>query len=264
MPVPSILIVDDEKNLRDTLAIILEDEGYHVTSAANAAEALARLQKHTFDMAFLDIRMPGVSGLELLPQIRQLYPRLPVIILTAHASLESAIEAMRKGANDYLFKPVNPAEIITHVQKILAEQSRDTVSIVQEMRNLLQELEGHPEPAAGAATDLANSDEPETERYLSNGPVTVDLLSRQVFRDEKRVDITPTSFDYLVVLIRHSPEVVSYPDLVKFAQNYELSGYEANELARGRIHELRRAIELNPKKPQHIITVRGVGYRFVS
>lgn len=262
----TILVVDDEPNLRTTLAHILQDEGYVVTTAANAKIALQYLQAGAYDLAFLDIQMPEVNGLTLLSQIREMYDEMPILILTAHASLESAIAALRHGANDYLFKPIDPSQILERISKILSQQQKPKRrrEIFQEMKNLISEL------------DQINVDSNLTEdrrtggltavdpaRFLQRGPICLDLHTHQVTVDGNLFTLTSTSFDYLVTLMRHSPEVVPCTTLVIESQNYILSQIEANEMSRKRIHELRKAIEPDPRTPQHIITVRGIGYRLV-
>jgi len=256
----SILIVDDEQNLRETLAVILRDEGYHVYSAANPSEALAYLRQRSFDIMFLDIRMPEKSGLDLLPEIRQIHPRMPILILTAFASLDSAIEAMRKGANDYLFKPINPIDILNRVSIMLQKRANTSQNIVQEMKTLLAQLEdsGQTIPAADESETQENN-----PRFLRCGNIILDLIARQISYDGESISVTPTSFDYLLTLVRHPSETIAYADLVREAQGYDLSPIEANDLARGRIHELRKALKEDPRNPSKIITVRGIGYRLV-
>jgi DNA-binding NtrC family response regulator len=104
----SILIVDDEANLRSTLTLILQRAGYTVRAAANGQEGLRCLHDEKIDLLFLDLKMPGKDGMEILPDIRLLHPELPVLVLTANASLDVAVEAMRIGAYGYLLKPVEP------------------------------------------------------------------------------------------------------------------------------------------------------------
>ena len=115
----SILIIDDEPGLRKTLAMILQRVGYQVTTAGSAHEANQLLQKGAFNLVFLDLKLPDADGIQILPAIRKIYPDMPVIILTAHASLSSAIEAIRAGARDYLLKPFEPAEIVDRVSTII-------------------------------------------------------------------------------------------------------------------------------------------------
>lgn len=122
----SILIIDDEAYLRSTLAIILKRAGYSVTTAAGAQEALQILLSNQIDLVFLDLKMPGKDGMELLPEIRLLDPNLPVLILTANASLETAIQSMRMGAIGYLMKPIDPEQIINRVEEIIQEQKMES------------------------------------------------------------------------------------------------------------------------------------------
>src|SRR4030067_2410988 len=104
----SILIIDDEPNLRRSLGLILQREGYSITTASNASEAIQLLQAGAYDLAFLDIKLPDQNGIQLLPQIKALYPDMPILILTAHATLDTAILAVRLGARDYLLKRIAP------------------------------------------------------------------------------------------------------------------------------------------------------------
>ena len=132
----SILIVDDEEKLRMTLSRILSKAGYNVTTAASGEEALNLTQAGAFELAFIDLMMPGIGGLALLAEFRKYYPEMPVLILTAHATLESAIEAVRQGARDYLLKPADPRKIIERVEEILTEQQQP-----QRQREILSQIQ---------------------------------------------------------------------------------------------------------------------------
>ena len=109
-----VLIVDDDDNLRRVTQVLLEHEGYVASTAASAAEALRLLESRAQDIVICDLRMPGMSGIDLLREIRATYPGVIVIIVTAHGSRESAAESMALGAYDYLTKPVR-AEVLRHV-----------------------------------------------------------------------------------------------------------------------------------------------------
>ncbi len=115
----AILVVDDEANLRRTLALILQREGYMVITAATLTDARACLGQNTFDLVFLDLKLPDANGLTLLPELRNKYPNIPVIILTAHDKLGVAIEAVTHGARDYLLKPIDPAVLLARVRELL-------------------------------------------------------------------------------------------------------------------------------------------------
>lgn len=117
----SILVIDDEENLRRTLALILQREGYTVSTAGNVQEARRCLQADSFSLVFLDLKMPDANGMTLLPELHERFPRMPVLVLTAHDKLDAALEAVRGGARDYLLKPVDPTVIIQRVREVLAE-----------------------------------------------------------------------------------------------------------------------------------------------
>jgi two-component system, NtrC family, response regulator AlgB len=106
-----LLIIDDEANIRRTTAVALEGLGHATAGAENRAEALKHLEADHFDLAFLDLKLDGESGLDLLPEMLKLEPRLEVVVFTAYASIETAVEAMRRGAVDYIPKPFTPEQI---------------------------------------------------------------------------------------------------------------------------------------------------------
>ena len=116
----TVLVVDDEEAVGKVLAALLTQDGHRTTWVASAEAALATLEKKSFDVVISDVRMPGLSGLELLKLIRAKSPELPVILLTAHGSVPLAVEAMREGAADFMLKPFNREEVLFVVQKVLA------------------------------------------------------------------------------------------------------------------------------------------------
>jgi len=266
IPAQTILVVDDEPNLRHTLSLILQRAGFQVTMAANGKETMENLRAGAYDLVFLDLKLPDTSGLVLLPEIRRLYPDMPVLILTAHATLESAMEAVRQGARDYLLKPIDPPHILARVHEVLAEQQqprrrREIVSQVQELLAELRQVDGTEAPVTPVVPTLPAAD---PARFLVCGKLTVDLHTRHVSIDNHYVSLPPSTFDYLVVLMRHSPRAVSYEVLVKEAQAYDLSRAEARDMARWHIHEMRKVLEADPRHPSYIITVRDIGYCLVT
>ncbi len=263
----SILVIDDEANLRQTLTTILQRAGYQVSSAKNGDEACQFLRTGPYGLVFLDLKMPGTDGLTLLPEFRQMYPQMPIFILTAHATINSAIKAVKEGARDYLLKPVDPEQLLERVRNIFSEQQqpqrrREIVSQLQDLLTELHQIEG-AEPPDQVADPAPNSD---TSRYLYLGSMTIDLHTRMVeFNNSgKKVTIPPSSFNYLIVLVRHSPNPVQFEVLVIEAQGYSMTRAEAREIVRGHIHELRKAIEPDMPHPQFIITVRDYGYRLIA
>jgi DNA-binding NtrC family response regulator len=118
----NVLIVDDEKNIREGLGTALEMDGYNVSLAADGKEAIALINSTDMDLVITDLKMPGVSGEELLKYVSSSYPTVPVIILTGHGTIESAVKAMRDGAYDFLTKPVNLDRLSLLVKRALSNR----------------------------------------------------------------------------------------------------------------------------------------------
>ena len=260
-----ILVIDDEPQLRLTLGAILQKAGYDATLAENGALALKAMTNARFDLAFLDLKMPDFNGLDLLPQLRALDPDLPVLILTAYATLESAMEAVRGGARDYLLKPVDPTNILARVAEILAEhrppsRRRELISQAQQLLQELQQLDGttNVEP-----TSLPTPRDTEPERFLRRGKLTLDLHTKQLVIDGQITHLPPSTFDYLVTLVRNSPNIVSFEKLVRESQAYILDKVDARDISRWHIHKIRKALEEDPANPSIVITERDKGYRLV-
>jgi DNA-binding response OmpR family regulator len=260
-----ILIIDDEAVLRQTLARVLQQAGFEVTTAENGEQGLDFLKTTDFDMLFMDLRMPGLTGLEVLKLIHANYPSLPVVLFTAQPDLSSAVEALRNGATDYLLKPLKPQAIIERAQTILANQQKENRKreIALQIEALQAELKNLETSESGQPT-LTQPSGMEKDRFLKRGALVLDMHARRLIVNEKTVNIPPTSFDYLVVLARHAPNVVNYQTLVAEAQGYQADGREAQELTKWHIHQLRQAIEKDAHNPSYLINVRGTGYRLVA
>ena len=121
----SIMVVDDEKIVRESLFFWFEKAGYTVDTASSGFEALEKLETYPFDIMFVDIKMPGMDGIQLLEKIKTEYPDTDVIIITAYGSIESAIKAMKTGASDYLLKPFKPNYLSLVMEKILQQEKTD-------------------------------------------------------------------------------------------------------------------------------------------
>jgi DNA-binding response OmpR family regulator len=259
----NILIIDDEAVLRQTFTRILKQAGHEVTTAADGAEALKRLEATRFDLAFLDIHLPGgMDGIEVLKQISETYPFVSVILFTGNASLQTAIDAVRLGATDYLVKPVSPDVLLERTKAVIKQQSllrrrRELLEHIAALQEELRQLDASPNnpPSPTAQFD--------SERYLKTGPLLVDLQTRRATFGEQILTLPPATFDYLVVLARHTPDIVPYQTLVNEAQGYHTDPRQAQELAKWHIHEIRRALEPDSRRPRHIINERGEGYRLI-
>jgi two-component system alkaline phosphatase synthesis response regulator PhoP len=259
-----ILIIDDEASLRRTLARILQSAKFEVTTAASGQEGLAFLSQQSFDLVYLDIRMPDMNGLEVLKAIHSRFPELDVVLFTAQPDMNSAVEALRRGATDYLLKPLQPQALIDRTEAIFTRREKEhrKREIQKQIKTLQVELSKLED--GGVQPIPAILEENASERFIIRGTIILDVQARRLKVREQAVSIPPTTFDYLVVLVRHSPNVVDYQTLVAEAQGYQADFREAQELVKWHVHHIRQAIEPDPRKPVYLINQRGTGYRLVA
>ena len=131
----NILVVDDEEIVRESLTSWLEEDGYHVECAEGGKKALERLPERNWDLMLVDLKMPGMDGIQLMDEVHKTNPEMLIIIMTAYATVDTAVKAMKKGAYDYFVKPFNPDDISLTIRKIV-----DHHNLVQENLFLRKEL----------------------------------------------------------------------------------------------------------------------------
>jgi DNA-binding response OmpR family regulator len=257
-----IMIVDDEAAERISLAEILRLEGYEVATASSGEEALSLLKRSSpFDLMVLDLKMPGIDGLEVTEAVKEQSPNTAIILLTAFGTLETAIQAIRKGAHDYLLKPAAVLEILesvrTGLEKHRHEQHRQhLVSQLQQTLSELVTIEG--------AKVVEEATSPQPDRFIQVRDVVVDRQRRIVTVRGKPLDLTPTEFKILVCLMETPDQVWSPRELVRRAQGYDTDAWGARAIIRVHIRRLRKKLESDPSSPKYILNVRGVGYTFAS
>jgi DNA-binding response OmpR family regulator len=260
-PEAHILVVDDELSLRRTLTQMLNRMGYRAAGAASGKEALRYIGRHTVDLVVLDLKMPGMDGVEVMETARPMAPNIVFIILTAYGTLESAIAGIRHGAFDYLLKPSPMKEIIKTIEAGLAEreqrleQGEDPVALLERALHTLKDSSEAEDSAVTAGS---------AERFLQADGVTVDLQRKVVVVRESPVDLTPTEFDILVCMMRQQNHVLSCRQIVAQIRDHAMDERDARILLRSHIHRLRQKVEKDPTDPSLIRTVRGEGYIFSS
>lgn len=260
MPTTRVLVVDDEVAERITLAEVLRLEGYHVSLAASGEEALAQADEGTpFEIVILDLKLPGIGGLQVLDHIHRYNPETIVILITGYGTLETAIEALRKGAYDYLLKPCPVEDILATMERGLSElkQEKHRRALVQQLQDTVQELV-NAEPIAPAATD------PAEDHFIQVSGVIIDRAKHLVTLNGARIDLTPTEFRLLECLIQKADQVCTPQELVRCAQGYEADPWGARSIIRVHIRRLRSKLEPDPQHPCFIVNVRGVGYMFAT
>lgn len=252
-----ILVVDDEEAARRSLTDILKLEGYQVVAKPDGPSAVEALEgDEGFDLMLLDLKMPGMSGLEVLEQAIKLAPDCKVIMLTAHGSLESAIEALRYGAHDYLLKPAAPNDIMASVSKAISLRSESDRKrrLLEQMEASIQELKD----VEGVETL------PESTRtvYSLGDDIKVDLERREIWQGENNISLTPTEGKLMKVLLENRGRVLSHRELVMLVQGYQTTDWEAPEIMRPLVSRLRRKLAHFSGGSEWIINVRGTGYVF--
>ena len=263
----NILIVDDETNIRTGLKAILTRDGHQVMDVACAEEALPVLETFPCEVAIVDIRMPGMSGVDLLHVIKARWPVVAVILLTGHGTLETAMQAVKEGAHDYLLKPAQPDAIRQAVASALAasRRRREETFLFQSLRSSLERMEqlpaepNQPAEVSGSPGSLGSR----TPRTITAGDLHIDLAAYEVRRGEQPISLTRSEFQLLVSLASRPGEAIDYVTLVQMTLEYEAEPWEAKELIKRHVFSLRQKIEPEPSSPRTILNVRGIGYRLV-
>lgn len=222
-----ILVVDDDAALRDLLTGYLEKQGFEVAEAEDGREMDACLARQEADLIILDLMLPGDDGLTLARRLRE-RSQIPIIMLSARGDEVDRIVGLEVGADDYLPKPFNPRELLARIRAVLRR------------------------PACPA--------EQEQSRRFLFGPYRLDVLNRQLYRDDEPLPLTGGEFDLLLILVENPNRVLDRDHLLDLQKGYERSPFDRSidvQIAR-----LRAKVEPDTKHPRYIRTVWGKGYIF--
>lgn len=268
-----VLVVDDEGAIRYSVSKTLQRVGYNVNEAASGEEALDMIRNQRYDVILTDIRMPGITGVELLKRIKDLAPDAIVILMTGYASLGTAVEALRLGAHDYLIKPSSSQDIRQSVSRGVdrARNLKRRRALLDAIRSNVSELSRNDADTIKAIFDDGdeddeplNLDEPIVEAVTTNmtlGPLTIYPGRYQIAVGDRPIDLTPTEFDLLLYLAAHRGRVVSCHELVREVRGYTVDEAEAREVIRPHVSNLRRKLKQAGQDADLIVNVRGIGYR---
>jgi DNA-binding response OmpR family regulator len=230
-----ILVVDDDLTTRKMLRFVLEQQGGHrVVEAADAAGALLILADESFDLAMIDVVMPGIDGLELCKRIRAT-SNMPIVVVSARGDIQSRVRGLQLGADDYLPKPFDPSELAARVEAVLRRSNRSVRA--------------------------------DGDGRMRIGDVTLDLTEHRVELREARgcrrnVQLTPTEFKLLLVLARAPGRAFSRQELQTSIWGKTGEDEAGNSTVNAYVSGLRDRLETDPKNPRYLVTVRNVGYRF--
>ena len=233
----AILIVDDEKEIRDLIDIYLKGEGYKTIKAENGEEALQLLEENEVDLIILDIMMPKLNGIEACLKIRE-EREMPIIMLSAKSEDIDKILGLNTGADDYLTKPFNPLELVARVKSQLRRYKRFI-----KMDKVNKEL----------VLESGN------KNILDIDEITINLETHEVFKNELEIKLTPTEFDILVLLSENRGKVFSIENIYNSVWKQDFM--QSDNTVMVHIRKLREKIEDNPRSPKFVKTVWGVGYK---
>jgi len=222
----SILVIDDEAQIRKLLSITLTSFDFKVTEASTAKEGLVAVANHPPDLVLLDLGLPDTNGHDVLRHLREWFSN-PIIILSVQSSEEDIIKALDNGANDYLVKPFRTGELVARIRSALR---------------------------------IANMDD--NVALVSFGNLSIDFAARVVKLNDSIVKLTATEYSLLALLAKNEGKVLTHNYLLH--QVWGPSYKNESQYLRVFIAQLRKKIEIDPNRPIHILTESGVGYRFVE
>ena len=222
-----VLIVDDDKKTVDLARLYLEKDGYRIITAYDGKQALDAAHQKKPDLIVLDLMLPEIDGLELCRILRAEGDKVPIIMLTARTMDEDKLQALDLGADDYVTKPFSPRELVARVRAVLRRVSDA----------------GERGPATISCGDLA-----------------VDFVRHELRRGQQPVDLTPTEFKLLGILVKEQGRAFTRLELLDRVFGVDYDGMERTIDVH--IMNLRKKVEVDPANPCHVVTVPGVGYRF--
>lgn len=226
---PRILIVDDEREIREAIRIYLRGEDIETVMASNGQEAIDLVKQEEIHLVLMDVMMPGIDGIVATSLIRE-FSNVPIIMLTAKSEDTDKIMGLSIGADDYITKPFNPMELVARVKS--------------QLRRYLQ----FNSPQSTPNKDL-----------LEVGGLSMNIVTKQVNVDGKEVRLTPTEFKILALLLKNKGRVFSINDI--YENVWDEPGYNAENTVAVHIKKIREKIEINPRDPRYLKVVWGVGYK---
>lgn len=225
----SVLVVDDDRDIVNAIAKILEKEGYKIYKAYNGLEALDVLVQNTIHLILIDIMMPKLDGLSAIMKIRTT-KNIPIIVLSAKSEDSDKILGLSMGADDYMTKPYNPMELVARVNANLRRYLR-----------------------------LGAIDSKTGENCIRNGGLLLDMNEKQLYTDGEPVKLTATEFKIIELLIKNAGRVFSAEEIYSRVWNEE--SYSVENTVMVHIRHIREKIEINPSDPRYLKVVWGIGYK---
>jgi DNA-binding response OmpR family regulator len=226
-----ILVVDDEPNIREVVELYLRRDGYEVEVVGDGSAALQAIERKIPDLIVLDLMLPLLSGTQLTRTLREGRYDIPIIMLTAKDDESDRVAGLELGADDYVTKPFSPKELVARVKAVLRRASNKP----------LAEAQAQP---------------------LTIGQLTLNPTTRQVWARAEEVMLTAKEFDLLWFLMNHPGQVFTRDQLLDHVWGFDFFGDSSTVTVH--VRRLREKIESAPTKPEYLLTVWGVGYKFTA
>ena len=227
-----VLIVDDDKEIVNAIAIYLKNEGYKIYKAYDGNQAVEKLKEQEIHLIILDIMMPEKDGIETLEEIRK-EKTIPVIMLSAKSEDYDKIEGLNAGADDYITKPFNPLELIARVNSNIRRYTK-----------------------LGAMSEKKSE---KKENVYQTGELILDDETKKVTSEGKEIKLTATEFKILKFLMKNKGKVYSIPEI--YENVWKEESYGAENIIAVHIRHIREKIEINPKEPKYLKVIWGIGYK---
>ena len=228
----NVLIVDDNKEIVNAIAIYLKNEGYKIYKAYDGNQAVEKLKEQEIHLIILDIMMPEKDGIETLEEIRK-EKTIPVIMLSAKSEDYDKIEGLNAGADDYITKPFNPLELIARVNSNIRRYTK-----------------------LGAMSEKKSE---KKENVYQTGELILDDETKKVTSEGKEIKLTATEFKILKFLMKNKGKVYSIPEI--YENVWKEESYGAENIIAVHIRHIREKIEINPKEPKYLKVIWGIGYK---
>jgi two-component system KDP operon response regulator KdpE len=225
---PHILVIDDEPQILRAVRTILTEKQFKVTTASRGEEGLTLAAANGPDLIILDLGLPDMDGVEVCTRLRE-WTQIPIIILSVRDSERDKVAALDQGADDYLTKPFGIEELLARVRVALRHAARTQGTQSKEVKA---------------------------------GSLTIDLAWHIVKRDEGKVNLTATEYKLLAYLASNHSRVLTHQNILTAV--WGPSDSEHTEYLRVYMRQLRKKLEEDPERPQHILTEPGIGYRFIA
>lgn len=223
-----ILIVDDEKKIVEVVKSYLENSGYQTQEAYSGKEAMDIFEKEKPDLIILDLMLPDMTGEEICRALRKI-SRVPIIMLTAKIEEEDILKGLNLGADDYVTKPFSPRQLVARVEAVLRRTSDTLLPLASQLS-------------------------------FNQGELIIDTLKYEVKRNGNIISLTPNEYKLLITMIKYPDKTFTRDELIHLGLGEDFNGYDRT--IDTHIKNIRQKIETDPRNPNYVITVHGVGYRF--